>query len=185
MKKVEPELRVMREKYKNDKAEQARQTMNLYKEKGVNPFASIFPILIQIPVIIALYKIILSSGLPEIASNLLYSFVQVPEHINMMFLGLVEITAKNWPFAILVGITTFVQMWFSIPNLKIDKNQKRTFQTDMARSMNMQMKYIFPVVAIFISYNFTVAIALYWITSNLFAIGQELFVRRRLAKQYQ
>ena len=58
---------------------------------------------------------------------------------------------------------------------------KSSFQEDLAHSMHFQMKYIFPIVAVFISYHISAAIALYWITSNLFTIGQELVIRRKFS----
>ena len=71
MKELEPELKTLKEKYKNDKQQQARKVMDLYKEKGVNPFSGIARILIQIPIILALYWVFFRGGLPEVNEELL------------------------------------------------------------------------------------------------------------------
>lgn len=178
VKRFQPEIDAIKEKYKKDRQEQARKILELYKEKGINPFSSFFLILIQLPIIFALYRIFWASGLPEIKQNILYSFVPVPESVNMVFIGIFDIASKSWVLAVLVGITTFVQMKLSMPALKGAKPIGQSFKDDLARSMNIQMRYFFPVISIFISYTLSGAIALYWLTSNLFTIGQEIVIKR-------
>lgn len=183
MRKLEPAMKEIKEKYK-DKQEQAKKTMEFYKKEGVNPFAGFLLILIQLPIIFALYKVFYSSGLPAISTELLYSFVKIPESVNINFLGLVNIAGKSIVLALIAGITTYLQVRFSMPVVpKKSPDGKRSFQEDFARSMSIQMKYIFPVIAFFISWSISGAIALYWITSNLFAIGQELVIRRGVERE--
>jgi YidC/Oxa1 family membrane protein insertase len=183
MKKIEPELNKIKEKHKDDKQEQARQTMALYKDRKINPFGSLLPIFIQLPIIFALYFVFLRSGLPQINEDLLYSFVSRPENIDMNFLGLVNITGKSFTLALLAAVSSFFQMKFSLASQTIppkDASAKPSFQNDFARSMNLQMKYFFPIIVFFISYKISGVVALYWLTSNLFTIGQEFYVRRKL-----
>ncbi len=186
MKKIEPELNALKEKYKADKQEQARQIMKFYKEKGVNPFSGVLLLIIQLPIIFALYRIFLHSGLPSINMDLLYSFISEPHNINMFFLGLVDISKKNIFLALIAGVTTFLQVRFSMPAMpkrELTPGAKPNFQEDFARSMNLQMRYIFPVIAFFISWSISGAIALYWITSNVFTVGQELYIRRTVRRK--
>jgi len=89
----------------NDKQKQAAATMALYKERGVNPFSGFLLILIQIPIIIALYQIFLKNGLPVIETGILYSFVPAPENVSISFLGLIDITKKSLFLALLAGVT--------------------------------------------------------------------------------
>src|SRR3989344_6050587 len=112
MAEIGPELNAIKEKYKDKAEEQARRTLALYKEKGVNPFSGILVIIIQIPIILALYQIFLH--LPEVNSNLLYSFVVAPEHICIVFLGLLDITAKSVTLALLAALSTFFQFQVSM-----------------------------------------------------------------------
>lgn len=182
MKKIEPELNTIKEKYKDDKPEQARQTMALYKNKKINPFGSLLPIFIQLPIIFALYFVFLRSGLPEINHDLLYSFVSEPKNINMNFLGLINITGKSVALALLAAVSSFFQMKFSMASQTLppkDPKAKPSFQNDFARSMNLQMRYLFPIIVFFISYSISGVIAIYWLTSNLFTIGQEFYVKKR------
>ncbi|MEN9621616.1 MAG: hypothetical protein RLZZ67_50 [Candidatus Parcubacteria bacterium] len=182
MKLVEPELKAIKEKYKDDKQQQAVATMKLYKEKQVNPFSSIFLLLIQLPIIFALYKIFYSAGFSTIHTDILYSFVGVPAHINTIFLGLVDVTQKSVILAVLAAASQYYQIKFSVP-ITAKKTEGGSFQDDLARNMQIQMKYIFPVMIFFISYNIASALALYWITSNLFTIGQELYIRKQMARE--
>jgi YidC/Oxa1 family membrane protein insertase len=182
MKLVEPELKAIKEKYKDDKQQQAVETMKLYKEKQVNPFSSIFLLLIQLPIIFALYRIFYSAGFSTIHTDILYSFVGIPAHINTIFLGIVDVTQKSIVLAVLAAVSQYFQIKLSVP-VTTKKTEGGGFQEDLARNMQVQMKYIFPVMIFFISYNIASAIALYWITSNLFTIGQELYIRKQMAKE--
>ncbi len=179
MKKLEPELKKIKEKYKNDSQEQAKRTMALYKEKKVNPFSSIVTTLIQLPIIFALYFVFLKSGLPLINEMLKYSFVPTPINVNVLFLGLINITNKSTVLAVLAGISSYFQMKHSIPSLPTPTGEK-SFQNDLSRSMSMQMKYVFPVIIFIVSLNISGAVALYWVTSNLFTLAQEVFVMKKL-----
>ncbi len=181
MRGAEKELEQIRLKY-TDRAEQAAKTMEFYRSKGLNPLSGFLLILVQIPIIFALYRVFLRSGLPQVDATLLYSFVQAPASINMHFLGLVDISMKNYLLAFITAVSQFVQIRFSMPPAK-PAGEGDTFKDNLARSMNLQMRYLFPVMAFFIVYNLSGTIALYWTTNNLFAIAQEWFIRRKFAKR--
>ncbi len=187
MKKVEPELNALKEKYKDDKQLHAKKTMELYRTNGINPFAGIILILIQLPIIIALYRVFLS-GFSNIDASILYSFVHVPIAINTEFLGLVDITSKSLILALLAGVSSFIQVKLSVPpvskseKLRENMTKEERFKHDLTRSMGLQMRYMLPALAFFVSWTISGAIAVYWITSNLFSIGQELVIRRSIKK---
>lgn len=176
MAEIAPDLAKIKEKYKDNTEEQAKQTLALYKEKKVNPFSGIFIIIVQIPIILALYQIFLR--FPKIDPSLLYSFVTAPEYSSVTLLGFLDLTTKSIPLALLAAISTFFQLQISTKGQVQPKGN--SFGDNLTRSMQSQMKYFFPVIVFFISYNISGVIALYWLTTNLFSIGQELFVRRKL-----
>src|SRR3989344_1220676 len=176
MAEIAPELAKIKEQYKDKPEEQARKTLALYREKGVNPFSGILVIIIQLPIIFALYQIFLH--FPEVNAELLYSFVEVPPSINTTFLGLLDITAKSSILAFLAAVSTFLQFKISMKEQKAPTGN--SFGDNLTRSMQTQMKYFFPVIVFFISYSISGVIALYWLTTNLFSIAQELFVRRKI-----
>lgn len=182
MRELEPKLKALKEKFKDKREEQARAMMELYKEAGLNPFASILLILIQLPVILSLYFSVYSGGgvaLPEINTDLLYSFIPAPETVSMLFLGMIDIAARSLPLAILAGATQFVQARMAIPKpAPRDPNAEPSLKDDFARSMHMQMRYVLPILIGVVAYYISAAIALYFVVSNLVAIGQEFFVRK-------
>ena len=179
MQRIAPELQKIKEKYKDNQEEQARKTLALYKERKVNPFAGIFVLFIQLPVIFALYHIFIATSFPLIDTHLLYSFVPAPESVSSVFLGM-DLTRKSVILALLAAVSTFFQMKLAMPPAKKDPNTKPGFADDLARNMQSQMKYFFPFLVFFIAYSISGVVALYWLTTNLFTIGQEIVVRRRV-----
>ena len=181
MKELEPEMNKIKEKHK-DSQTQSLALIQLYKDHHLNPFLGILLIVIQIPIIIALYRVFLVGGLPMIHTEHLYSFITAPTKVDMHFFG-IDIAKKSAIFAFFAALSQYFQVKFSIPSMQMPDGDKQSFKNDLARAMNIQMKYVLPVIVFFIAYSVNAAIALYWITSNLFAIGQELFVRRKLMKE--
>ncbi len=178
MKEIEPEIKKLKEQYTDDQATLAKKTMELYKARGINPFSSFVVILIQIPIVFSLYHIFSSGAVSTIDTSILYSFVSVPDSVHTIFLGFFDILVKNHYLAAITAITQFIQAWLQpIPVQAKKAGDAPSFQHDFARSMSMQMKYIFPVIVFFITFNLPAVIALYWITSNMFTIVQEIFLR--------
>jgi len=184
MKQIEPEINELKLKYKNDTKLQAEKTMLLYKERGINPFAGIFLMLIQLPILIALYWVFLNGGFPKIDQTTIYSFTKIPDVINMSFFN-ISVSDKSILFALFVAIAQFLQMQITIPKTKkveVKDAKNPTFTDELAKSMNMQMKYVMPVIMFFIAKSFPLVVSLYLITSSLFAVGQELYIRGRYKK---
>lgn len=192
MKKIEPEMRVLREKYKDDKQEQSRKTMELYQNHGVNPFSGCLLVLIQLPIIISLYFVFLKGIANGIDTSILYSFVPTPEKINFNFLGYYDLLDRSFVLALLAAVTQYVQLKIVTPvqpKPDPDKQKKAevSFQEEFTRNMSTQMKYGLPIFIFVILYvdipgfpTLPAAVALYWATSNLFSIAQEMYVRREL-----
>ncbi len=180
-KELEPKLKKIKEEYKNKKEEQARLIMDLYKENNLNPLSGFLVVLIQLPIIFALYFVFLKGGLPEINTDILYSFIKIPAEVNIHFLGLIDMTEKNIILAFLAGVSQYIQFQLMLPKTEQKKEkQTKSFKDDLMKNMNIQMKFIMPVIIFFISYSLPAAIALYWTTSNVFMIFQEIFVKKKM-----
>jgi len=177
MKSIEKDLQIIKDTYKDNKEELSKKTIEYYKEKGINPFAGILILLIQLPIIIGLYQVFLKSGLPEVKTAWLYSFVTIPTNINMMFINLINISQKSILLAIIAGLTTYFQI--SLANTAQTQPSGSGMQQDIAKAMAVQMKYLFPIVVTFISYSISGALSLYWITSNVFSIVQEMYIKKK------
>jgi len=178
MKALEPELNRIKKEVP-DKAEQSKQTYALYKEKKVNPFSSCLLILVQLPVIIALYWVFLK-GLGTANAPAAYAFVHVPDAFNMKFLGLFDLAKKSIWLAIIAGITQYIQGVLAQGRQGTSSSEGMAGQ--FAKTMQTQMLYVLPVMIVIIAYRVSAAVALYWITSNIFTIGQELYTRSKMRK---
>lgn len=175
MRKIEPEMKRIKENHKDQK-EQAQKIMELYKEHKLNPFSGCFLMLLQLPVIFALYYVFLQGF--KFDTVVLYPFVHLPGTVNSYFLG-INLFGKSVVLALIAGASQYYQLRFAMPVVApTEKGKDLTFQEEFTRNMTLQMKYIFPVMVFFIAYTISSAIALYWIVSNLFAIAQELYVRK-------
>lgn len=185
MRSIEPEMKRVKEQHK-DKQEQARQVMDLYKKHGVNPFSGCFLMLVQLPIIFALYWVFFKGLANNIDTTLLYSFVIAPEQINMRFMGLIDMSQKNIILAALAGVSQYFQMKLSMPPIPKDDGEKKkgdtSFKDEFAKNMNLQMRYMLPGIVFFVAHSISSAVALYWLVSNLFSIGHELIVKRKATK---
>lgn len=181
MKSLAPHIEKIKEKHKDDKQEQARKTMELYKEHGINPFSGCLLLFVQLPILFALY-FVFSKVLPNLSTEHLYSFVHLPSSIDMMFFGIL-LSKKSAVLALFAAIAQFYQIKLSVPAVTPnEKGATPSFKDDFARSMNVQMRYVLPVIVFGVSYSFSAAIALYWTTSNLFSVAHELYVKRKAAE---
>ena len=178
MRELEPELTKIKKQYEKDKQEQARRTMGLYKERGINPFSGFLVILIQLPIIFALYFVFFRGGLPTVDLTLLYSFVTPPSMVNMEFLWVPDIAGRSVVLALLASVTQYFQINLTMPPLK-PRDKNASLKDDLARSFQLQMRYVMPLIVFGVAYFISAAIALYWTTSNLFAIAQEVFVLKK------
>jgi len=165
LQEIQPKIKEIQKKYK-DKSQQAEELLKLYKKTKINPFSGFLPILIQIPILIALYKVFLGINGNEL--NNLYAFISKPEGLNPMFLGIVNLSEKNWILAGLAGIFQFIQSKMNEP--KSGLNDKKT---DFSYLLGKQMVYLMPVITILIAGSLPSALALYWIVITLFGIFQQ------------
>ncbi len=182
LREIEPKLKEIKEKFKDNREEQARAMMAIYHEAGMNPFASIMVFFIQIPIVIALYLAVSKGGgvaLPAINTDLLYSFIAAPISVTMNFLGMIDITGKSLLLAFLAAVTQFFQIKLALPPLlPRDPNAAPDLKDDFMRNMQLQMRYVMPVLIFFAAYFISAAIALYFFVSNIAGILQELYVKR-------
>jgi YidC/Oxa1 family membrane protein insertase len=189
MKRMEPELKQIKKDFPN-KEEQAAKTFELYKKYGTNPFSGCLVVLIQLPIIFTLYYML---RVFSVGTGPLYSFVHAPTIVRTAFLGFFDIHSKSITLAIVAGILQFIQGYLSMP-VKVKKAKKvevvkemapstpKTFQEELSDSMQMNVRYILPLLMAYIAYRYSVAVALYVITTSVFAIVQEWYIRRSLEK---
>lgn len=180
IKAIEPEMKAIREKLKDDKETQAKEMFALYKKYGVNPFAGLLTLIIQLPIVIALYWVFNNKTLLTVDTSILYSFVPAPLAISPLFLGIFAVTGVSITLALVAAVTQFAYGWYAIPvPEKSTKKPGTDMQADFGRSLALQMRFMLPVFIGIAAYYTSVAIALYFITSNLVGILQEFIIRRK------
>ena len=150
MKKIQPELEKLKEKYANDKQMLNIKTMELYKEHKVNPLGGCLPLLIQLPILIALFGV-LRNGI-------------IPQDSSFLWLKLSD-KDPYYILPILNGAVSFFQ-------------QKLMGSADSNPQMK-NMMYIFPIMMIMISYKMPSGLQLYWLTSSILAVVQQYFIMKK------
>jgi len=179
LKELEPEINKIKEETKAKADEQGRRIMELYKRHGVNPFSGCLIFLVQVPIFIALYRVFwkgISLGAGE-----LYSWVPHPDFIQTSFLGLIDLSGQSWLFAVLAGVSQFLQMKLSFPSIP---KGGPTMREEMSRAMAIQFVYVFPFVIFYVALRFPAALALYWTVTNLFDTVHKGFVAWKARKIY-
>jgi len=179
MSSLNPKLKELRELHKGDKKKIAEKTVELYKEEKVNPFSSIITIFLQIPILLALYMVFRYDAFPLINAHLLYPFISTPQVITMKFLGVFDVAGKSITLAIFAGITQYFQATFALARTKSITPQGGK-SADFTRIIAMQMRFVFPFIIAAVAYSTSGAIALYFITTNIFGALQEIYLSHSL-----
>lgn len=153
MQDLQPEMKKLKEKYKDDAKKQQEETMKLFQQNGVNPLAGCFPIIVQMPILIALYQAIMRNDHIR-EHTFLWMNLGQPDHLYIL--------------PIIAAATTFIQQMF--------------MSSQMNQQMK-SLLYIFPVMIFVMSMNFAAALPLYWIYGNIFTIIQSYFIYGSPASQ--
>lgn len=173
------ELARIKTQYKDDKQKQAQETMALYRRAGVNPASGCLLLLIQLPILIALYRVFLTPITAE-SFQFLYSFVAAPAAVNLSFFG-IELTQGSLLLAIVAGVAQFTQVRYFSPTPTTPPTAADTDDSaKMMAAMQRNMAYIFPAMTVFISLRLPSALALYWIVSIGLAILQQIILQKAL-----
>ncbi|RLC36561.1 MAG: hypothetical protein DRH33_06805 [Candidatus Nealsonbacteria bacterium] len=171
---LQPKLKELQRKYKNDQEKLARATLELYQKEKISPFSGCLPLLLQLPILIALYRVFffLKDYNPETLKTLLYNFVPYPGTINLTFLGIINLAQPNFFLALIAGILQYFQS-------KISIGKQKTKKGDFSSMMQSQMLYFFPVFTVLIVWKLGAIIGLYWIFSTLFSIGEQYLINKK------
>lgn len=165
IKKIQPQIKEIQTKHKDNKEKQAQELFKLYHDHKFNPFSSFFVFLIQLPVLLALFKIF-TKGLANGFDNL-------------SFLGLINLHEPSLILTILAAAVQYWQGRLTIPQVK----KEGTGGTPAGMTGRM-MVILGPILTLMILKSLPAALGLYWIVSTLFSIGQHFWVDRKLTKKF-
>ncbi|UHA75983.1 membrane protein insertase YidC [Paenibacillus sp. 481] len=155
MQKIQPQMLEIKKKYKDNPQKQQEETMKMFQKHGINPLAGCLPLVIQMPIFIALY-------------NAIYMNSEIREH-TFLWLKLGE-ADPYYVLPIIAAITTYLQ--------------SKMMQNQMQPAMQFMM-LVFPVLIFVMSISFPAALPLYWVFSNIFTIVQNYFLYRDKDKEVQ
>lgn len=172
MQKIQPKLKEIQKEHKEDKVKQTEAMMALYKEHSVNPFSGMLFLIIQIPILLALYRIFLK-GLTSESFTALYSFIHRPTELHTTFLGLLNLTEKSILMVVLAAILQYIQGYLMV------RKQKGKNLTPMEQ-MGQRMVFIGPVITLLIFTRLPAAVSLYWVVSTAISIIQQIVIERQL-----
>ncbi len=178
MQTIQPKVKAIQELYKDDKARQSKELMALYSTEKVNPLASCLPLVIQLPIFIALYRAMIA-GLKGQGLEALYHFVAHPATINTLGFGFLELSKKNVIIAVLAGLTQFYQARQLTKLNPTPKGIPGAKDEAMLSMMNKQMQYMMPVMTIVIGVGLPAGLVLYWLVTNLLTVAQQYFFLRK------
>lgn len=179
MQRIQPKIKDIQAKHKDDRDQQAKALMELYKEHGVNPFAGMLLLIIQIPILLTFYWVI-RSGVGTAQLTGLYSFIPAPGSVNTMFLGFINLAKPNFILIIAAALAQYLQAKLTI--YRAPGTSAGTLS--QAEKIARQMVFVGPIITIVVFYNFPAALGLYWLMTSLFSAIQQYFVNKHLAKKY-
>lgn len=159
MQKLQPEIKKIQQKYKNDKEKQNKAVMEFMQENKVNPLAGCLPLLVQFPVLIGIFQLLrqIETIMPDFDFNPYFIPIGEGGYINL--LALANSSVGLYVFPIIAGATTYAYSKLS-----------------MADSGQKMMLYLMPAMITFFSFQFPVGLVIYWIMNNLFSVGQHFLV---------
>jgi len=177
---LQPKIDELKKKYANNKEEQGRAMMQLYRQEKVNPFSSCLPLLIQLPFLWAVF-IVFRDGLSNQALNDIYSFIYNPGTINAISLGFINLAKPNLVLAVLAGAAQFWQAKMMVtkrPEVKTPGAKDE----DMMTIMNKQMLYMMPILTVVIGMTFPGGLALYWLVTTVLTALQQMYLFKQKEK---
>lgn len=188
MQTLQPEMKKIQERYKNDRQRQSEEMMKLYKESGTNPLSSCLPILAQSPFFFALYHVLnsIASGktIGFIDEQLLASaqkahilgaplaakFLDNPSKVEALNASLTDVRVVTAVMILLMSASQFYTQ-----RQLMTKNIDTTVKTPFMQQQKMLM-YIFPVMFAVFGINFPVGVLVYWLTTNVWTMGQQMYI---------
>lgn len=167
--RIQPEIKKIQAQHKENREEQGKAMMALYKEHNVNPFSGCLIMLVQLPILIALFSVF-STGFDPAQLTYLYSFITNPGMLEPISFGFLDLSEGNVYLGAIAALTQFFHTKMSTATQVASQSGNRG---DFSRIFQTQMLYIFPLLILVWSYSFPSALILYWTILNLFGIVQE------------
>lgn len=175
LQELQPKMAEIKKQFADDKQKQTQAIMELYKTNKVNPITSCLPMLIQLPILIALYMVLRDGLASANLTKTLYSFIGNPNSINPISLSVFNMANPNYALAVFAGLAQYWQaktMSRKNPPKEAGEGAKDEAMMSM---MNKQMLYFMPVMTVVIGLNLPAGLTLYWFLSTLLMALQQMW----------
>lgn len=172
MQELQPKIKELQAKHKGDHTAHSQALLALYKEHNFNPFSSIFMMLVQIPILIALYHLFLGIFSPEILGRL-YSFVPNPGTLDVMAFGFLDLSQPYFAIVAVTALFQFVQARMAMKGAKF---------TEPAQKITSQViVFVAPLITLVVFASLPAAVSVYWLVSSFLSVLQQWLVSYRRA----
>lgn len=162
LQRLQPAIEKIQHDHKHDREKQAQAMLALYKQHRVNPFSGFLLLFIQLPILIALYRV----------------FLYPPVELSSSFLGLIDLSKSSILIVGLAVLVQYIQSRLTLPKLEPGK------EVPPATKVAQQMAVIGPLLTLFILWRLPAAIGLYWLVSSLFSLLQQLYINKKIKDKY-
>lgn len=174
MQQLQPKIKEIQAKHKGNHEAHSKALLALYKEHEFNPFSGIFMMLIQIPILLALYHLFLGIFQADALANL-YSFIPNPGTLNVVSLGIIDLSQPYFLLVVVTAVLQFIQTRMALGSIATDdKAQKMTGQI---------MSFAAPIITLVIFSRLPAAVSVYWLVSSLISVGQQYVAMLRIRRK--
>lgn len=184
MQEIQPKIKELQRKHKGDREKQSRAMMEFYKKNKINPLSGCLPLILQLVVLIAIYRVLfnISNSGFSVSTEDLYTFISNPGDIHRFFLGILDLSKPSILLAATTALAQYYQMKMIMDQRQTEKESEKPVpakesktpeEPDFNQIMTKQMLYIGPGLTLFFGITFPSGLALYWLVSTLFMIAQQ------------
>jgi len=177
---LQPKIKTLQAQHSNDKERQMKEVFELYQREKVSPASGCLPLLVQLPILIALYQVFIKGFSPGILEQYLYDFMPRIGPVSEKIFGLINLAGNkfSWGLAILVVLSGVLQFWQT--KMTMAKSGRQPIGgvgvKDFAATMQKQMMYFLPIITMIIVWQFGAVIGVYWVASTLFTIIEQQII---------
>lgn len=174
MQQLQPKIKEIQAKHKGNHEAHSKALLALYKEENFNPFSGIFMMLVQIPILLALYYLFMGIFGADALENV-YAFVPHPGALNHVTLGIIDLAQPHFILVVVTAVIQFVQTRIALGSMNTaDKAQRMTGQI---------MSLAAPVITLVIFSRLPAAVSVYWLVSSLISVGQQYVATVRMRRK--
>lgn len=173
---IQPKIKEIQERHKEDKVTQTQETMKAYQEHGVNPLSGCLPLLIQLPILIALFQVFVSGFTTESLKDL-YAFVANPGSLDPISFGIINLAKSSMALAAVAAALQFYHTYL----ISGKDVMKKGSGEDFSKLMQRQTLFMMPILTFIISLSLPAALPFYWVVNTLISIGEHYIIGKRMA----